>query len=401
MSACQARQLRGGTALHAHASPAYSVPVPDPLLARQRFLEANIGLPPSAPVPLDAGNRRLSIRSYLHSITSPTTFPLGSASARPFQHRHVACGQSAPRHFAHLLGWELGSDRRRYHVDIIIVVVQCPSYCNGIISSSSPYVRTRTSPQTRDRSKGPYCARYVHTVHSSPTSPNDCRNQEPSLKIPCCRDRRMWRELVISRLERWRRGPTRIRRIRASLSCTQFRYRHLEDIIHMPLLGTEHTNLPCGVLLFNIDEDCSNTYTRPPQLSLVHHNSPTSGTLLTELRFGKISRPSKPDSTYVQSRLAGAGCVIYKGNLDRAADRLLPIHLCCWLLTTRSSARLPRGSKQAASRRCSARMWESRHSRTRKAPRTCCDASIGRLCLGRLSLDRVLAATLASRIAWR
>lgn len=31
----------------------------------------------------------------------------------------------------------------------------------------------------------------------------------------------------------------------------------------MPLLGTEHTNLPCGVLLFNIDEDCSNTYTRP------------------------------------------------------------------------------------------------------------------------------------------
>lgn len=256
-------------------------------------------------------------------------------------------------------------------------------------------------PRHATGQRGPYCARSVHTVHSSPTSPNDCRNQEPSLKIPCCRDRRMWRELVISRLSRWRRGPTRIRRIWASLSCTQFRYRHLEDIIHMPLLRTEHTNLPCGVLLFNIDEDCSNTYTRPPQLSLVHHNSPTSGTLLTELRFGKISRPSKPDSTYVQSRLAGAGCVIYKGNLDRAADRLLPIHLCCWLLTTRSSARLPRGSKQAASRRCSARMWESRHSRTRKAPRTCCDASIGRLCLGRLSQDRVLAATLASRIAWR
>lgn len=58
----------------------------------------------------------------------------------------------------------------------------------------------------------------------------------------------------------------------------QLRYRHLEDSIHMPLLGTEHTNLPCGVLIFNMHEDCSNKHTRPPQLSLVHHDSPTSGT---------------------------------------------------------------------------------------------------------------------------
>lgn len=237
---CQARQLRGGTALHPPASPAYSVPVPDPLL-----LEANVGLPPSAPVPLDAGNRRLSIRSYLHPITSPRL-------RQPFhwvQHRrglsNTDMSFAAKAHHSILptclAAWvgNLG----QIVVDIILVMVQCPLYYNGIISSSSPYVRTSLLPR---HATGQRVHTADATIECSPTSRNACQISGVTPENTILQRLQGVAEVGdVETREMASCSDTNTPNLGVRLPCPvcQSRYRHLEDIIHVPLLGTEHTNL--------------------------------------------------------------------------------------------------------------------------------------------------------------